>query len=173
MHLHLGQELFLSWFQSGRKGSGASCNRFECQLNNTCMLLNDKFSLRKCYFKPKYLNLIDSDCDVDESCPWFFIATVLATGPEFAWPNVGLASLLLAICRVGLAARNFGNGRVVLCTWETIIASSGLQLPWDGYVIFGFFVCILYNIITIQYNLIFVNLGGPFVFYNLYFFCTD
>ena len=40
-------------------------------------------------------------------------------------------------------------------------------------VFFGFFVCILYNIITIQYNLIFVNLGGPFVFYNLYFFCTD
>ena len=38
---------------------------------------------------------------------------------------------------------------------------------------FGFFVCILYNIITIQYNLIFVNLGGPFVFYNLYFFRTD
>ena len=28
------------------------------------------------------LNLIDSNCDVDESCPWFFIGTVLATGPE-------------------------------------------------------------------------------------------
>ena len=68
--------------------------------------------------------------------------------------NVGLASLLLAICCVRLAARNFGNGRVVLCTWETIIASSGLQLLWEGYVFFGFFVCILYNIITIQYNLI-------------------
>ena len=64
----------------------------------------------------------------------------------------GLASLLLAICCVGLAARNFGNGRVVLCTWETIIASSGLQLLWEGYVFFCFFVCILYNIITIQYN---------------------
>ena len=36
----------------------------------------------KCYFKRKYLNLIDSNCDVDESCPWFFIGTVLATGPE-------------------------------------------------------------------------------------------
>ena len=36
----------------------------------------------KCYFKPKLLNLIDSNCDVDESCPWFFIGTVLATGPE-------------------------------------------------------------------------------------------
>ena len=36
----------------------------------------------KCYFKRKYLNLIDSNCDVNESCPWFFIGTVLATGPE-------------------------------------------------------------------------------------------
>ena len=36
----------------------------------------------KCYFKRKYLNLIDSNFDVDESCPWFFIGTVLATGPE-------------------------------------------------------------------------------------------
>ena len=61
----------------------------------------------------------------------------------------------VAICCVGLAARNFGNGRVVLCTWETIIASSGLQLLWEGYgVFFLFFVCILYNIIIIQYNLI-------------------
>ena len=50
--------------------------------------------------------------------------------------------------------RGVGNGRVVLCTWETIIASSGLQLLWEGYVFFGFFVCILYNIIAIQYNLI-------------------
>ena len=31
----------------------------------------------KCYFKRKYLNLIDSSSDVDESCPWFFIGTVL------------------------------------------------------------------------------------------------
>ena len=37
----------------------------------------------KCYFKRKYLNLIDSNCDVDESCLWFFIGTVLATGPEY------------------------------------------------------------------------------------------
>ena len=36
----------------------------------------------KCYFKREYLNLIDSNCDVDECCPWFFIGTVLATGPE-------------------------------------------------------------------------------------------
>ena len=36
----------------------------------------------KCYFKRKYLNLIDFNCDVDESCPWFFIGTVLVTGPE-------------------------------------------------------------------------------------------
>ena len=38
-------------------------------------------SFFKCYLKRKYLNLIDSNCDVDESCPWFFIGTVLATGP--------------------------------------------------------------------------------------------
>ena len=36
----------------------------------------------KCYFKRKYLNLIDSNCDVDESCPQILIGTVLATGPE-------------------------------------------------------------------------------------------
>ena len=42
-------------------------------------------------------------------------------------------------CCVGLAARNFGNGRVVLCTWEIIIASSVLQLLWEGYVFWGFF----------------------------------
>ena len=90
----------------------------------------------KCCFKRKYLNLIDSNCDVGEACPWFFMGTVFATGP----------------CCVGLAARNFGNGRVVLYTWETIIASSGLQLLWEGYVFFCVFVCMLYNIITIQYD---------------------
>ena len=30
-------------------------------------------SFFKCYIKRKYLNLIDSNCDVDESCPWFFM----------------------------------------------------------------------------------------------------
>ena len=44
----------------------------------------------------------------------------------------------VAICCVGLAARSFGNARVVLCRWETIIASSGLQLLWEGYVFFVF-----------------------------------
>ena len=95
----------------------------------------------KCYFKRKYLNLIDSNCDVDESCPRFFIGTVLATGPERIINIYGCSSICsrIAICCVGLAARNFGNGRVVLCTWETIIASSGLQLLWVGYVFFWFF----------------------------------
>ena len=60
----------------------------------------------------------------------------------------------VAICCVGLATRNFGNGRVVLCTGETTVVSSGLQLSWEGYVFWGGFVRILYNIITIQYNLI-------------------
>ena len=68
----------------------------------------------------------------------------------------GFATARDLLC-VGLAARNFGNGRVALCAQETIIliASSGLQLLWEGYdFLGGFFVCILYNMITIQYNLI-------------------
>ena len=106
----------------------------------------------KCYFKRKYLNLIDSNCDVDESCLWFFIGTVLATGPEciiniyvilgrrilFEMGAVRSARESRSVC-VGLTARNVGNGRVVLCTWETIIASSGLQLLWEEYVFWGVF----------------------------------
>ena len=51
---------------------------------HTYFYTRDKFSLAsfKCYFEHKYLNLIDFNCDVNESCPWFFIGTVLATGPE-------------------------------------------------------------------------------------------
>ena len=73
----------------------------------------------KCYFKRKYLNLIDSNCDVDESCPWFFIDTVLATGPECDYQYIcdieeekslwdGCSSIWsrVAICCVGLAARS-------------------------------------------------------------------
>ena len=37
----------------------------------------------KCCFKRKYLNLIDSNCDVGEACPWFFMGTVFATGFEY------------------------------------------------------------------------------------------
>ena len=88
-------------------------------------------------------------CDVGESCPWFFIGTVLATGPEYIiniYVILGRRNLFemgaicsrIATCCVGMAARNFGNGRVVLYTWETIIASSGLQLLWEGYVFFVF-----------------------------------
>ena len=48
-------------------------------------------------------------------------------------------------------------GIVVTGVWfcaygKPIIASSELQLLWEGYVVF--IVCILYNIIIIQYNLI-------------------
>ena len=41
------------------------------------------------------------------------------------------------VCRLD---RNFRNGRVVLCTWETIIASNGLRLLCEGYVFFVFCV---------------------------------
>ena len=44
--------------------------------------LGQVLSSFKCYFKRAYLNLIDCNCDVDESCPSFFIETVLAKGPE-------------------------------------------------------------------------------------------
>ena len=54
--------------------------------NNTCMLSIPIFTLLssfKCSFKRKYLNLIDSICDVNESWPAVvFIEAVLATGPE-------------------------------------------------------------------------------------------
>ena len=81
---------------------------------------------------------------------WFFIGTVLATGPECIiniYVILGRRNLFeMSAVRsaresrsVGLAARNFGNGRGVLYTWETIIASSGLQLLWEGYVFFVFF----------------------------------
>ena len=106
-----------------------------------------------------YLNPIDSNCDVDESCPRFFIGTVLATGPECIiniYVILGRRNLFeVHGCCVDLAARNFGNGRVVLCTWETIIASSGLQLLSESCKAgCSCFVCILYNIITIQCNYI-------------------
>ena len=32
--------------------------------------------------------MIDSNCDVDESCPWFFIRSVLAAGPEYIIINM-------------------------------------------------------------------------------------
>ena len=57
----------------------------------TCIFcLNIGIFCLKCYFKRKYLNLIDPNCDVqsfsgilvDESCLWLFIGTVFATGPE-------------------------------------------------------------------------------------------
>ena len=108
----------------------------------------------KCYFKRKYLNLIDSNCDVDESRPWFFIywdcpchrpwmyyQYICDIGEEESlWYGCSSICSRIDICCVGFATRNFGNGRVVLCPWETIIASSGLQLLWEGYVFVVFCV---------------------------------
>ena len=78
---------------------------------------------------------------VDESCPWFFIGTVLTTGPECIiniYVILGRRNLfemgavrsaresrsVALVWRLGILP---GNGRVVLCTWKTIIASSGLH----------------------------------------------
>ena len=61
----------------------APCDRALIHVCLACLFLHSGqvLSSFKCYFKRKYLNLIDSNCDVDESCSWFFIF-VLATGPE-------------------------------------------------------------------------------------------
>ena len=71
----------------------------------------------------------------DCSChrPWMYYQYICDVGEEKSlWDGCSSNCLRVAICYVGLAAWNFGNGRVVLCTWETIIASSGLQLLWEG-----------------------------------------
>ena len=62
----------------------APCDRALIHLHLAYLFLQSGqvLSSFKCYFKRKYLNLIDSNCDVDESCPWFFTRTILATGPE-------------------------------------------------------------------------------------------
>ena len=60
------------------------CDRALIHVCLACLFLHSGqvLSSFEYYFKRKYLNLIDSNSDVDESCPWFFIGTVLATGPE-------------------------------------------------------------------------------------------
>ena len=68
---------------------------------------------------------------------WMYYLYICDIGEEKSlWDRCSSIVLRVAICCVGLAARNFGNGRVVLCAWETVIASSGLQLLWEGYVFF-------------------------------------
>ena len=59
-----------------------------------------------------------------------YIYVILGRRILFEMGAVRSARESRSVC-VGLTARNVGNGRVVLCTWETIIASSGLQLLWE------------------------------------------
>ena len=153
--LHLAMQVYRIALQVGRKI--APCDRALIHVCLAYLFLHSGqvLSSFKCCFKRKYLNLIDSNCDVDECCPWFFIGTVLACHRPWMyyqyicdieeekslWDECSSIVLRVAICCVGMAARNFGNGRVVLCTWETVIASSGLQLLWEGYVFLGGFLC--------------------------------
>ena len=110
----------------------------------------------KCYFKRKYLNLIDSNCDVDESVlPVVFyrdcscMPQALNVLSIYMWYWGGEISLRwVQFDRIAsrdllrwFGGSDFGNGRVVLCTWETVIASSGLQLLWEGYVFLEGFLC--------------------------------
>ena len=46
-----------------------------------------EFLLLDHFFTPRASTVGKVDCDVDESCPWFFIGTVLATGPELCIIN--------------------------------------------------------------------------------------
>ena len=121
----------------------------------------------KCYFKRKYLNQIDSNCEVEESCPWFFIGTAVATGPEC------IINIYAILGRRNLfemgAVRSARESRSVALVWRLgiLVTARGfvhmgnndsvkrIAAALRGVCFFwGFFLCILYNIITIQYNLI-------------------
>ena len=75
--------------------------------NNTCMLSMSVLATSPAWMYYQYI------CDIGDE--------------KSLWDGCSSICLRIAICCVGLAARNFGNARVVLCTRETIIASSGLQ----------------------------------------------
>ena len=77
----------------------------------------------KCYFKRKYLNLIDSNCDVDESCPSFFTGTVLATGPECVI-NIYVILGRRNLFEMG-AARSARESRSVALVWRLGILVTG------------------------------------------------
>ena len=128
----------------------APCDRALIHVRLAYLFLHqDKFSvLLNVISSGKYLNLIDSNCDVDESCPWFFIGTVLATGPDCIINiYVILGSRNLFEMGAVRSARGFvhmGNNNSVKRNCRCF--GRGM-----------FFVCEswVYNIITIQYNLIF------------------
>ena len=84
----------------------------------------------KCYFKRKYLNLIDSNCDVDESCPWFFIGTVLATGPECII-NIYVILRRRNLFEMG-AVRSAGESRSVALFWRVGILVTGTGFCTHG-----------------------------------------
>ena len=81
-------------------------------------------------FKRKYLNLIDSNCDVGESCPWFFIGTVLATGPECrSGPQTTIINIYVILGRRNLfemgAVRSASESRSVALVWLLGILVTG------------------------------------------------
>ena len=90
----------------------------------TCIFFLNSF---KCYFKRKDLNLIDSNFDVDESCPWFFIGTVLSTGPEC------IINIYVKLGRRNLfemgAVRSARESRSVALVW------------WLGVLVMGAWFC--------------------------------
>ena len=84
----------------------------------------------KCNFKRKFLNLIDSNCDVDESCPWFFIGTVLATGPECII-NICVILRRRNLLEMG-AVRSARESRSVALVWRLGILVTGAGFCTHG-----------------------------------------
>ena len=110
----------------------APCDRALIHVCLTYLFLHSGqvLSSFKCYFKRKYLNLIDSNCDVDESCPWFFIGTVLATGPKY------IINIYVILGRRNLfemgAVRSARESRPVALVWRLGILVTGAWFCTHG-----------------------------------------
>ena len=76
------------------------------------------------------VNLIDSNCDVGESCPWFLIGTVLATGPEY------IINIYVILGRRNLfemgAVRSARESRPVALVWRLGILVTGAWFCTHG-----------------------------------------
>ena len=64
-----------------------------------------------------------TSCDVNESCPWFFIGTVLATGPECIM-NIYVMLGRRNLFEMG-AVRSASESRSVTLVWRLVILVTG------------------------------------------------
>ena len=127
LHLPIKSRIAL---QAARKI--APCDRALIHVCLAYLFLHSRqvLSSFKCYFKRKYLNLIDSNCDVDESCPWFFIGTVLVTDPE------SIINIYAILGRRNLfemgAVRSARESRSVALVWRLGILVTGAWFSAHG-----------------------------------------